>query len=89
MSSLKSEKSTGKGAVMSHHLIGPETLILERLSRADVVTMEELTTQLPELSWSTLFQTIDVLSRSGMVELRRKGFQYELRIRTSAMVETA
>lgn len=73
---------------MSHPLIGPEALILDQLSRVNALTMEEMTFQLPELSWSTLFQTIDALSRSGLVELRQKGFQYELRIRTSAMVET-
>lgn len=62
-----------------HTLAVAESLVLEMLTRADSLTIEQLTVQLPELSWSELFQAIDSLSRKGTILLQRKGFQYELR----------
>jgi DNA-binding MarR family transcriptional regulator len=64
---------------MSQYLTIHERLVLDVLGRSDSLTIEQLTAQLPELSWSTLFQAIDSLSRKGTIVLRRKGFEYELR----------
>jgi hypothetical protein len=89
MSDLNLKTSAGKGVVMHTRSATPQSLVLDLLSRVEAVTMEEMAEQLPELNWSMLFQTIDALSRNGMVELRRKGFQYELRTRASALIETA
>jgi hypothetical protein len=66
---------------MPRHLIQPETLVLDTLNQAGSLTIDQMTAQLPELSWSQLFETIDKLSRKGTIILQRHGFQYELRAR--------
>jgi hypothetical protein len=56
-----------------------EQLVLERLQEERSFTVEELLDELPELSWSQVFLTIDLLSRRGSIELRREGFTYTAR----------
>lgn len=58
-----------------------EALVRQLLDRAGCLTIEQLAAELPELTWSELFHTIDSLSRSGAILLRRKGFAYELQAR--------
>lgn len=55
-----------------------EALILDLLRRAGRLTMEQAAADLPELSWSELFSTVDSLSRRGVIQLQRRGFDYEL-----------
>ncbi len=74
---------------MSHHLTIHESLVLDILRRSHSLTIEQMTVQLPELSWSTLFHAIDSLSRRGAIVLRRKGFEYELRARPSTVKRSA
>jgi len=66
---------------MPRHSIHSETLVLNLLNRAGSLTIDQMTVQLPELSWSELFETVDSLSRRGTIILQRQGFQYELRAR--------
>jgi hypothetical protein len=66
-----------------------EDLILDLLNRVGSLTIEQMTAELPELAWNEVFQTIDSLSRRGVIILRRKGFQYELRARNEAIMTTA
>ena len=68
---------------MSSHVATREDLVLDVLHRHDILTIEQITAMLPELSWSELFQTVDALSRKGAICLRRKGFEYELRAQLS------
>ncbi|SLM49653.1 protein of unknown function [Nitrospira japonica] len=64
----------------------PEDLILDRLQDGRRFTIEEMLVQVPELSWAQLFLAMDILSRRGDVELRRRGFTYTLkRVRAAAM----
>ncbi len=56
--------------------IVPERLILDRLRFNRRFTVEELLGEIPELSWAQLFLAIDVLSRRGVIQLRRQGFTY-------------
>ena len=63
---------------MSHHTLH-ESLVLDVLRSADSLTMEQMIEQLPQVSWSELFHTVDALSRRGAIILRRRGFEYELR----------
>ncbi len=58
-----------------------EDLILDVLSSGEVLTLEQLIAEVPELSWSQLFHAVDALSRHGDIALRRRGFQYELSLR--------
>ncbi len=75
---------------MSHpHHTHAENLVLEALDHADSLTIEQMTAQLPELSWCALFQAIDSLSRKGTIILQRKGFGYELYARPARSMRTA
>jgi hypothetical protein len=74
---------------MSHHRTGPEDLVLDLLNQAGSLTIDQMTDQLPELSWSELFHAVDALSRSGVIILQRKGFQYELRTRHAEVKTSA
>jgi hypothetical protein len=58
-----------------------EALVLDLLQKAGHVTMEQAASDLPELSWSELFHTVDSLSRRGAILLQRRGFDYELAAR--------
>ncbi len=43
------------------------------------IRLEELLLALPELTWNQVFSLVDELSRRGLIYLRRRGFEYELR----------
>ncbi|WP_447980522.1 hypothetical protein [Candidatus Nitrospira bockiana] len=58
--------------------VDPQRLILSVLQDVETVTLEDLVEFLPELTWNTLFQAVDVLSRQGAIVLRRRGFAYHL-----------
>jgi hypothetical protein len=55
---------------------------LEVLSSGEILTLEQVIAEVPELSWSQLFHAVDTLSRHGTIALRRRGFQYELSLCT-------
>lgn len=63
---------------MLHEPSRAEALILHVLHEWDSLPLEQMTEQLPELSWSELFHAVDRLSRRGEVVLRRSGFVYHL-----------
>ena len=63
---------------MSTNSSRSETLILDALRGGDPILLEQITEQIPELSWNELFQAVDILSRRGDLILRRRGFAYYL-----------
>ena len=74
---------------MVHPSISPtsEGLILDLLGLRKSLTLEQVVTLLPELSWNQVFKTVDELSRRGEIILLRRGFEYEIeRIRSKARV---
>jgi hypothetical protein len=64
-----------------------EFLILDLLRAKKSLTLEQVVTLLPELSWNQIFTTVDELSRRGEIILLRRGFQYEVE-RTSSTKPT-
>ena len=70
--SMSAENSTHRLGTLESHL-------LELLRDGRFHAIEELLAEASEFSWGQLFIVMDNLSRSGMVELRRKGFTYWLR----------
>ena len=70
---------------MVHPSISPtsEGLILDLLGLRNSLTLEQVVTLLPELSWNQVFKTVDELSRRGEIILLRRGFEYEIE-RTSS-----
>ena len=44
------------------------------------IRLEELLSYLPEFTWNQVFSLVDELSRRGAIHLRRRGFEYELRV---------
>ncbi len=58
--------------------LNSEFLILELVRARKSLTLEQVVTLLPELSWNQVFRTVDELSRSGEIILLRRGFQYEV-----------
>ncbi len=74
---------------MVHPDISPtsEGLILDLLGLRKSLTLEQVVTLLPELSWNQVFKTVDELSRRGEIILIRRGFEYEIeRISSKARV---
>ena len=74
---------------MVHPSISPtsEGLILDLLGLRNSLTLEQVVTLLPELSWNQVFKTVDELSRRGEIILLRRGFEYEIeRISSRARV---
>ncbi|MCS6287482.1 MAG: hypothetical protein H8K10_00710 [Nitrospira sp.] len=65
---------------MVHPSISPtsEGLILDLLGLRQSLTLEQVVTLLPELSWNQIFKTVDELSRRGEIILLRRGFEYEI-----------
>ena len=65
---------------MVHPAISPtsEGLILDLLGLRKSLTLEQVVTLLPELSWNQVFKTVDELSRRGEIILLRRGFEYEI-----------
>lgn len=55
-----------------------EALVMQHLQPASPVILDRIVEDLPELSWNQIFQTVDALSRKGLISLRRRGFNYEL-----------
>lgn len=55
-----------------------ERLILDTLRTQQSMTMEQLVTLLPQMTWNRIFQAIDILSRGGKIRIHRRGFDYEL-----------
>ena len=64
----------------AHRFRTPESRLLDLLRDGESYTLEEVLEEAPEFSWAQLFVAMDSLSRSGMVELRREGFMYWLRM---------
>ena len=66
--------------MMVHHvgLLSSEFRILELVQMRKSLTLEQVVTLLPELSWNQVFKTIDELSRHGKIILLRRGFDYEI-----------
>ena len=74
---------------MVHPSISPtsEGLILDLLGLRKSLTLEQVVTLPPELSWTHVFKTVDELSRRGEIILLRRGFEYEIeRISSRARV---
>ena len=44
------------------------------------LTFEDIITRIPELTWSQVFNAVDDLNRTGQVVLKRRGFEYEIRL---------
>lgn len=63
-----------------HRAATPESHVLDLLRDGRLHTIEELLEEAPEFSWAELFVAMDSLSRSGVIELRRQGFTYWLRM---------
>ncbi len=55
-----------------------EGVIAELLRARRSLTLEQVVTLLPELSWNQVFRSIDELSRRGEIVLLRRGFDYEV-----------
>ena len=55
-----------------------EALVLQHLRAAHPVILDQIVEGTPELSWNQIFQTVDALSRRGVISLRRRGFEYEI-----------
>jgi hypothetical protein len=55
-----------------------EALVMQHLQTARPVILDRIVEDIPELSWNQIFQTVDTLSRKGVISLRRRGFNYEL-----------
>ncbi len=56
-----------------------EAKILTVVVEQRCILLEEVLTRLPELTWTQVFAIVDELSRRGLICLRRRGFEYELR----------
>ena len=66
--------------MMVHHvgLLSSEFRILELVQMRKSLTLEQVVTLLPELSWNQVFKTIDELSRRGKIILLRRGVDHEI-----------
>jgi hypothetical protein len=59
-----------------------EDLVLHLIeSSSTPLTLDEVTTRLPQLSWNQVFLAIDSLSRREGIILRRRGYEYEVSAR--------
>jgi len=71
--------STGNyQGIHRHDYSSDESTIISLLDASDRLTIDEILTRAPHLSWSQVFLAIDVLSRKGDVTLYRKGFEYSV-----------
>lgn len=59
-----------------------EAKILAVVQERRYILLEQLLASLPELTWNQVFTIVDELSRRGLICLRRRGFEYELRTLT-------
>jgi hypothetical protein len=55
-----------------------EALVMQHLQAAHPVILDRIVEDMPELTWNQIFETVDALSRKGVISLRRRGFNYEL-----------
>jgi hypothetical protein len=60
--------------------LASDALVLQTLRITCPLTMDQLLSRLPELRWNEVFHAIDLLSRQGKITLRRRGFEYEVRL---------
>ena len=58
--------------------IEAESLILDLLRARKSLTLEQVVTLLPELTWNQVFKAVDELSRRRKIILLRRRFQYEI-----------
>ncbi len=58
--------------------IEAEFLILDLLRARKSLTLEQVVTLLPELTWNQVFKAVDELSRRRKIILLRRRFQYEI-----------
>lgn len=58
----------------------PSAKLLAILHERQCMALEELLTYFPELTWNQVFSLVDDLSRQAVICLRRRGFDYELRV---------
>ena len=59
------------GTVLEHDIVA-------QIEEQDVITLDALIEQMPQYSWSQIFQAVDTLARLGRISLRRHGFGYTL-----------
>lgn len=74
---------------MGHYYSREEELVLDALRSSDILTFEQLSIKLPELTWNQLFHIVDGLSREGEINLRRRGYEYELQKGSSSAIREA
>jgi len=55
-----------------------EALVMQHLQTAHPVILDQIIKDVPELSWNQIFETVDALSRRGIISLRRRGYEYEI-----------
>jgi hypothetical protein len=70
--------SVMEGMPMTSMTEESEALVMEHLQTAHTVMLDQMVEEMPALSWNQIFQTVDALSRRGVISLRRRGFNYEL-----------
>ena len=58
----------------------PATKLLALVHERQCISLEELLVHFPELTWNQVFALVDDLSRRALICLRRRGFEYELRV---------
>jgi hypothetical protein len=76
--SNKSHNGVMEGKPMTLIAEENEALVMQHLQTAHPVILDQIVEDMPELSWNQIFQTVDALSRRGVISLRRRGFHYEL-----------
>ena len=62
-----------------------EAKILAVVQEQQRIVLEQLVASHPELMWNQVFSIVDGLSRRGAINLRRRGFEYELRACVSSI----
>jgi hypothetical protein len=54
--------------------------VLKVLKNGHEQTWEQISSQLPDLDWNELFAIFDVLTRRGIITMRRQGAEYVLKL---------
>ncbi len=49
------------------------------------IRLDELLASPPEFTWNQVFSLVDELSRRGLICLRRRGYDYELRTASNSI----
>jgi len=55
-----------------------EALVMHHLQTVHPVILDQIIEDIPQLSWNQIFETVDTLSRRGIISLRRRGYEYEV-----------